>query len=88
MLPKSDTPGAGMELPALCELMSRKLAAQDPDEVVRRAFRAFDTKRAPSPRASPPRWPRLERVQPRPSQPLTPPVPPPLRQGVHRDRRP
>ena len=31
-----------MTLPRLCELMARKLALQEPDEVIRRAFRAFD----------------------------------------------
>lgn len=36
--------GAGIELPAVCDFMSRKLASMDPDEVVRRAFRVFDTK--------------------------------------------
>ena len=34
---------AGIGLPQLCEYMARKLALQEPDEVVRRAFRAFDT---------------------------------------------
>ena len=32
----------GIELPRLCEAMTRKLALQEPDEVIRRAFRAFD----------------------------------------------
>ena len=34
--------GTGVELATLHELMARKLALQEPDEVVRRAFRAFD----------------------------------------------
>ena len=37
-----DAPPAGMTLDQLCELTSRKLAVQEPEEVVRRAFRAFD----------------------------------------------
>ena len=46
-LPKRPTavcpePPAGMTLPQLCELVTRKLALQEPEEVVRRAFRAFD----------------------------------------------
>lgn len=32
----------GVTLPQLCELLSRKLMLQEPEEVVRRAFRAFD----------------------------------------------
>ena len=32
----------GIDLPHLCELMERRLALQEPDEVTRRAFRAFD----------------------------------------------
>ena len=31
-----------MELPQFCEAMERRLALQEPDEVTRRAFRAFD----------------------------------------------
>ena len=33
---------AGIELPQLCDFVARKLALQEPDEVVRRAFRCFD----------------------------------------------
>ena len=33
---------AGIELPQLCELMARRIALQEPDEVIRRAFRSFD----------------------------------------------
>ena len=33
---------AGVTLDQLCELAARKLAVQEPEEVVRRAFRAFD----------------------------------------------
>ena len=33
----------GVTLPQLCDLAARKLAVQEPDEVVRRAFRAFDS---------------------------------------------
>jgi hypothetical protein len=32
----------GIELPRLCEAMAHRLALQEPDEVIRRAFRAFD----------------------------------------------
>ena len=32
----------GLTLPQLCEIAARKLALQEPEEVVRRAFRAFD----------------------------------------------
>ena len=35
-------PPLGLSLPQVCELITRKLALQEPDEVVRRAFRAFD----------------------------------------------
>lgn len=43
LLPKrADGAPCGIELPELCEALERKLALQDPDEVVRRAFRAFD----------------------------------------------
>ena len=38
----ASVPRAGVELPQLCELVARKLAIQEPDEVVRRTFRAFD----------------------------------------------
>lgn len=31
-----------MELPQLCEVMARRMCAQDVDETIRRAFRAFD----------------------------------------------
>jgi hypothetical protein len=43
-LPKTGDgePPAGVTLPQLCDLVARKLATQEPDEVVRRAFRAFD----------------------------------------------
>lgn len=33
---------AGVTLEQLCELAARKLALQEPEEVVRRSFRAFD----------------------------------------------
>ena len=33
---------AAIELPRFCELMDQRLALQEPDEVTRRAFRAFD----------------------------------------------
>ena len=33
---------SGIELPTLCEMVARKLAVREPDELVRRAFRAFD----------------------------------------------
>jgi len=43
MLPKrADGIEAGIELPQLCELMARRLALQEPDEIIRRAFRSFD----------------------------------------------
>lgn len=32
----------GIELPRFCELMDQRLAMQEPDEVTRRSFRAFD----------------------------------------------
>uniref|UniRef100_A0A7S2N9F7 EF-hand domain-containing protein n=1 Tax=Haptolina brevifila TaxID=156173 RepID=A0A7S2N9F7_9EUKA len=45
MLPKcADGTEAGIALPQLCELLARRLALQEPDEIARRAFRAFDEK--------------------------------------------
>ena len=34
---------AGVDLPRFCELMDQRLMLQEPDEVVRRAFRVFDS---------------------------------------------
>ena len=43
LLPKrAGSAPCGIELPELMEALARKMALQDPDEIVRRTFRSFD----------------------------------------------
>ncbi|KAL1520457.1 hypothetical protein AB1Y20_022038 [Prymnesium parvum] len=44
LMPKHSDVEARMELPELCEVLARRMCAQDADEVIRRAFRAFDAR--------------------------------------------